>query len=45
MSAADPLLQPFRLKHLTFKNRVMSTAHAPNYVEDGLPQGALPALP
>ncbi len=38
MSAADPLLQPFRLKHLTFKNRVMSTAHAPNYVEDGLPR-------
>ena len=27
-----------RLKHLTFKNRVMSTAHAPNYVEDGLPR-------
>ena len=38
MSAADPLLQPFRLKHLTLKNRVMSTAHAPTYVEDGLPQ-------
>ena len=38
MSAADPLLQPFRLKHLTFKNRVMSTAHAPTYVEDGLPR-------
>ncbi len=38
MAAPDPLLQPFRLKHLTFKNRVMSTAHAPNYVEDGLPR-------
>jgi 2,4-dienoyl-CoA reductase-like NADH-dependent reductase (Old Yellow Enzyme family) len=33
----DPLLQPFRLKHLTLKNRVMSTAHEPNYAEDGLP--------
>ena len=38
MSAADPLLQPLRLKHLVLKNRVMSTAHAPAYVEDGLPQ-------
>ena len=38
MSAADPLLQPFQLKHLTLKNRVMSTAHAPAYVEDGLPK-------
>ena len=38
MSAADPLLQPFRLRHLVLKNRVMSTAHAPSYVEDGLPR-------
>ncbi len=34
----DPLLQPFRLKHLTLKNRVMSTAHEPAYSEDGLPK-------
>ncbi len=33
---ADPLLQPYRLKHLTLKNRVMSTAHEPAYSEDGL---------
>ncbi|MDN2567377.1 NADH:flavin oxidoreductase [Aquibium sp. A9E412] len=33
----DPLLQPYRLKHLTFKNRVMSTAHEPAYSEDGMP--------
>ena len=33
----DPLLEPFRLKHLTLKNRLMSTAHEPNYAEDGLP--------
>ncbi|MFO1047503.1 MAG: FAD-dependent oxidoreductase [Geminicoccaceae bacterium] len=38
MAAADPLLQPLQLRHLTLKNRVMSTAHAPSYVEDGLPQ-------
>ncbi|TYR31979.1 NADH:flavin oxidoreductase [Mesorhizobium microcysteis] len=35
---ADPLLQPFRLKHLTLKNRLMSTAHEPAYSEDGLPK-------
>ena len=34
----DPLLQPFRLKHLTLKNRVMSTSHEPAYSEDGLPK-------
>lgn len=34
----DPLLQPYRLKHLTLKNRVMSTAHEPAYAEDGLPK-------
>ncbi len=25
--AADPLLEPFRLKHLVLKNRIMSTSH------------------
>ncbi|MCO5163051.1 MAG: NADH:flavin oxidoreductase [Mesorhizobium sp.] len=34
----DPLLQPYRLKHLTLKNRVMSTAHEPAYSEDGMPK-------
>ena len=38
MMATDPLLQPYRLKHLTFKNRVMSTAHEPAYSEDGMPK-------
>ena len=32
------LLQPFRLRHLTFKNRIMSTSHAPGYVEDRHPK-------
>jgi len=36
--ANDPLLQPYRLKHLTLKNRIMSTAHEPNYAEDGMPK-------
>ncbi len=34
----DPLLQPYRLKHLTLKNRIMSTAHEPAYSEDGMPK-------
>ena len=38
VESRDPLLQPLQLKHLTLKNRVMSTAHAPAYVEDGLPK-------
>ncbi len=39
MSAAgDPLLDPFTLKGLTLRNRIMSTAHAPAYVEDGWPR-------
>jgi 2,4-dienoyl-CoA reductase-like NADH-dependent reductase (Old Yellow Enzyme family) len=38
MAMCDPLLQPFQLRHLTLKNRIMSTAHAPNYVEDAKPK-------
>ena len=34
----DPLLQPYRLKHLTLRNRVMSTSHEPFYSEDGMPK-------
>ncbi len=34
----DPLLQPFQLKHLTLRNRLMSTAHEPGYTDDGLPK-------
>ena len=36
--ALDPLLQPYQLKHLTLKNRMMSTAHEPGYTEEGLPK-------
>ena len=35
---SDPLLQPFQLKHLKLKNRVMSTAHEPAYSEGGMPK-------
>jgi N-methyl-L-proline demethylase len=34
----DPLLKPFQLKHLTFRNRIISTAHEPFYSEDGMPK-------
>ncbi|KGK43338.1 N-methylproline demethylase [Nitrincola sp. A-D6] len=34
----DPLLQPYQLKHLTLKNRIMTTAHEPAYPEDGMPK-------
>ena len=36
--STDPLLQPYHLKHLTLKNRVMTTAHEPAYPEDGMPK-------
>jgi len=34
----DPLLQPYTLKDLTLKNRIMTTSHEPAYPEDGLPK-------
>ena len=32
------LLEPYRLRHVTFRNRLMSTSHAPGYVEDKHPK-------
>jgi len=37
-SANDPLLQPFALKHLHLRNRVVSTSHEPAYSEGGMPR-------
>jgi 2,4-dienoyl-CoA reductase-like NADH-dependent reductase (Old Yellow Enzyme family)/thioredoxin reductase len=34
----DPILQPFRLKHLTLRNRIIVTSHEPAYAEDGMPK-------
>ncbi len=34
----DPLLQPFQLRHLTLRNRIFSSAHAPAYAEGGHPK-------
>ena len=33
----DPLLEPYTLKHLTLKNRIMTTSHEPAYPENGMP--------
>ncbi|MCU0830495.1 MAG: NADH:flavin oxidoreductase [Rhizobiaceae bacterium] len=35
---SDPILQPYQLKHLRLKNRIMSTSHEPSYSEDGMPK-------
>lgn len=37
--STDPLMQPFTLKHLTLRNRLMTTSHEPAYPEDGMPKG------
>ncbi len=37
-STNDPLLQPYQLKHLRLKNRLIITAHEPAYPEDGMPK-------
>ena len=36
----DPLLQPLTIKHLTFRNRIMSTSHACGLEVGGMPQEA-----
>lgn len=37
-TSKDPLLQPYQLKHLSLKNRIMTTSHEPAYPEDGMPK-------
>lgn len=38
LQLVDPLLQPFALKNLTLRNRVVSTSHEPSYTEEGMPK-------
>ena len=38
VASKDPLLQPLTIKHVTFKNRIMSTSHACGLPEDGVPR-------
>lgn len=34
----DPLLEPFQIRHLNLRNRVVSTSHAPSFQQDGHPR-------
>jgi N-methyl-L-proline demethylase len=34
----DPLLEPFTLKQVALRNRVVSTSHEPAYAEEGMPK-------
>lgn len=34
----EPLLEPYQIKHLRLKNRIMITSHEPAYPEEGLPK-------
>jgi 2,4-dienoyl-CoA reductase-like NADH-dependent reductase (Old Yellow Enzyme family) len=36
--SADPLLQPYQLKNLRLRNRIIITAHEPAYPEEGMPK-------
>jgi 2,4-dienoyl-CoA reductase-like NADH-dependent reductase (Old Yellow Enzyme family) len=38
LRATDPLMQPFDLRHLHLRNRIISTSHEPAYAEDGMPK-------
>jgi len=38
MGDVDALLKPFKLRHLTLRNRVVSTGHAAGLAEDGMPK-------
>lgn len=38
MTTIDPLLEPFELRHLTIRNRIISTSHAPSYQQGGHPR-------
>ena len=38
MTSFDPLLEPFELKGVMLRNRVVSTSHEPAYAEEGMPK-------
>jgi len=43
INSKDPLLQPFQIKGLRLKNRIMSTSHACGLEEGGLPKASYQA--
>ena len=40
-NSTDPLLLPYTLKGLTFRNRIMSTSHSEGYSDKGMPKEPL----
>ena len=36
--SSDPLLQPYKIKNLTLRNRIITTSHEPAYPVDGMPK-------
>lgn len=36
--STDPLLQSYKIKHLTLRNRIITTSHEPAYPVDGMPK-------
>jgi len=38
MADLNVLLTPFKIRHLTLRNRIISTSHAPAYAEEGMPK-------
>ena len=42
-ATVDPLLQPFSIRHVSFRNRVMSTSHACGLEDKGLPTASYQA--
>ncbi len=38
MRLSDPLLQPYELRGVSLRNRIVSTSHEPAYAEDGMPK-------
>jgi hypothetical protein len=43
--SSDPLLQPYKIKNLTLRNRIMTTSHEPAYPVDGMPKDSVSGLP
>ncbi len=41
IASTDPLLQPFTLKGLTLRNRIMSTSHSEGFSDKGMPKEPL----
>lgn len=41
ITTVDPLLQPLKLRNVTFRNRIMSTSHSEGFSDKGMPKEGL----